>query len=156
MVWIPALKRQKIKHQPEEGCTASKPLCNTFFLLPGSAGGRGSAQPPKPPPRGTSHPCMEFARSLLRLRRPPQAADPGEVVGVGGGSRPAGPCWAKRRGRFRGVSQPVSPPPSPVSPPRGEGPVPIPRGYPVSGDLSGREPARDKDTTAVRAPFFFL
>lgn len=43
----------------------------------------------------------------------------------------------------------------PPCPPRGEGPVPIPRGYPVSGGLSGREPARDEDTTAVRAPFFF-
>lgn len=85
MVWIPALKRQKLKDQPEDGRTASKPLCNIFFLLPGSAGGRGSAQPPKPPPpRGISHPRMEFARSLLRLRRPPKAADPGEVVGVGG------------------------------------------------------------------------
>lgn len=83
MVWIPTLKNHKIKDQPEDGCSASKALCNIFLFLlrlPGSAGGKGSTQLPRrhlPALRGV---CQVSARA------PP----PSESRGCGAGPRGGG------------------------------------------------------------------
>ena len=95
--------------------------------------------------RGTSRPCTEFARSLLRLPRPQKVADAEQDPGEGG---PV--LWAllgQAEGAFqRGV---------PASSPRlGEGLVHISWGYPILDGLSGREPAKDKDNTGVGTSFF--
>lgn len=121
MVWIPTSKNHKIKDQPEDGCSASKALCNIFLflvLLPGSAGGRGSAQLPGEPL--TPLPPGQLS-SLHRVRQvsapaPPPSKSRGCGAGPGkGGHLPLGLAGRSRGGVSEGCPGHSPPPPAPAS-----------------------------------------
>lgn len=115
----------------------------------GPLSSRGSR--PKLSRRDISHPCMEFARSLLRLHRPQRVADAEQDPGKGG-HVPLGLAGTRGGGVSEGCPDQAPHPPS--RPRLGEGPVRISRERPILGGNSSREPEKDNDSTAVGTPFF--
>lgn len=135
MVWIPTLKNHKIKDPPEYGCTSSKPLCNIFLLLPGSAGRRGSAQLPVEPPETSPAGVFPSPHGVREVSAfvPPPAKSHGCGAGPGEGMS----HWAllgQTEGAFqRGVQASLH-----ISSFLSEGLVHISWSHPILGGLSGK------------------